>query len=669
MVLGKRVKITIVGQQRNFNMKKIIINAPLLSRSGYGEMARFALDCLREKEDEIDLYVNVISWGQTGNIFEDTEQFRFINQLRLKSEKYIQSCNGKPSFDISLQITIPNEWKKMAPYNVGYTAGIETTHISPAWLEPSKMMDKIIVISEHAKQVFYNTIFQDQNGLQHKVTTPIEVVHFPWKQVKEAKINLDLPYDFNFLTINQWGPRKNIEGLVSAFIDEFRDEEVGLVIKTNKVSDSAIDRTFTQQQLQQFIDAKGPKKCKIHLIHGTLTEKELHGLYRHPKIKAFVTSTHGEGFGLPIFEAANEELPVIATNWSGHLDFLKGITKDGEEKYLFAKIDYEIKPIQEHFVWQGVMEKGVGWAYPDVNSIKTRMREVMKDYPRFKSWAKKVSERNKVVFDKKTVYKKFISCVDEQLSDSSKIELPKISILTSVFKGDKFIRPFLEDITRQTIFNDKCELILINPNSPGNEEEVIKEYLEKYPNNIIYKKLDNDPGIYACWNIAAKLATGELLTNANLDDRKAPNFLEALAKRLVTNKEIDVVYAENLLTNTPNETWENNTSTAIYPSENFSLDAMLRGNPPHCMPMWRKSLHEKHGYFEEKYRSASDWEFWLRCSFGGTKMAKIEKPLGLYFFNPEGMSTNLENNNWKRQEEKEIFKKYLQIKKEREINA
>ena len=202
---------------------------------------------------------------------------------------------------------------------------------------------------------------------------------------------------------------------------------------------------------------------------------------------------------------------------------------------------------------------------------------------------------------------------------------------------------------------------MINPNSPGNEEEVIKEYLEKFPNNIVYKKLENDPGIYACWNIAAKMATGEFLTNANLDDRKAPDALELLAKELVAGKEVEVVYADNLITNKPNETWENNTSNSLYPSENFSVEAMLRGNPPHCMPMWRKSLHDKMGYFEEKYRSASDWEFWLRCAMTDIKMRKVNKPLGLYFFNPKGMSTNEVNNSWKRLEEKEIFKKYLTI--------
>jgi hypothetical protein len=181
--------------------------------------------------------------------------------------------------------------------------------------------------------------------------------------------------------------------------------------------------------------------------------------------------------------------------------------------------------------------------------------------------------------------------------------------------------------------------------------------------------LDSDPGIYAAWNIAIKQSTGEYLTNANLDDRKFPTFLEELAKKLYTNQDVDAVYANNLLTNMPHETWNNNTSNSLYPSEEFSQEAMLRGNPLHCMPMWRKSMHEKNGYFEEKYRSASDWEMWLRSAFNGSKFLKLNKSLGLYYFNPKGMSTNQEHNSWKKKEEKEIFQKYLSIYQQRLTQA
>jgi len=383
-------------------MKKLLINAPLLSNSGYGQMSRFALDVLKDHQDKFDIYVNVLNWGQTGWMHEEDEQYNFIRQLRVKTEQYGQATGGKPQFDVSLQITIPNEWKRMAPVNIGYTAGIETTNISPAWLEPSQQMDRIITISNFSRDVFLNTVFQDQQGNQHKVTTPIDVVHFPVRESVGGSIDLELGSPFNFLTVNQWGPRKNMEQLISAFIDEFRDEDVGLVIKTNHANDSIMDRAKVEEGLKTLVASKGEKKCRIQLVHGRLNEQEMDGLYRHPKIKAFVTATHGEGFGMPIFEAVQASLPVIATDWSGHLDFLSV-----EDKKMFAKVDFELKQIEPQHVWQGVMEANTGWAFPTVGSLRDRMREVYKDHNRFKSWAKKLAGHNKEKFNKSKVHDDF----------------------------------------------------------------------------------------------------------------------------------------------------------------------------------------------------------------------------------------------------------------------
>lgn len=650
--------------------KKIVISGPALSCSGYGEMCRFALKSLESHQEVFDIYLLLTNWGNTGHIL-DKEESEKIFSLGKKTQLYIQQSNNQPQFDISIQVTIPNEWKKIAPVNIGYTAGIETNFISPAWLQPSQQMDKIIVISEHAKSGFVNTIFGDQKGTQYKVSTPVEVCHFPVKNTKNVELDIDFKHDFNFLAVCQWGARKNLEQTIVSFLEEFNNEEVGLVLKVNIVNNSNMDRFSVEENLNNIIKNYPNKKCSVTLLHGEMKTEEINALYRHPKIKAIVSTTHGEGFGFPLFEAAYNELPVIATNWSGHLDFLTVLDEDGAEKKLFAKVDFELKPIAKEHVWPGVLEEGTSWAYPLTNSFKLKMREVYKDYGRFKSWAKKLNVWVRDNFTEDKIYNKFIEFITgEKIVKINKQDLPKISIITSVFNGDEYIRPFLEDITKQTIFSEKCELILINPNSPGNEEQVIKEYIEKYPNNIVYKKLESDPGIYACWNIAAKLASGEYLTNANLDDRKSPTFMEELAKSLFVNKESDVVYADNLVTNKPNETFEKNSSNnQLYTTEEFNKEAMLRGNPPHCMPMWRKSLHDRFGYFEEKYRSASDWEFWLRCSFGGSVFKKINKPLGLYYFNPKGVSTNVENNNWKRQEEKEIFMKYFNIFKESKKKA
>ena len=311
-------------------MKKIVISGPILSRSGYGEMARFALKSLLSKSDAFDIYVLPTSWGNTGNLFEQTEEKSLIDSLAKKTQQLLQATNNQPNFDVSIQVTIPNEWKKIARVNIGYTAGIETNMISHAWYEPSQMMDKIVVISEHAKSGFVNALFADQLNNRFKVTTPVEVCHFPVKNFESKELDLNLKHDFNFLTVCQWSPRKNLEQTISAFVEEFKNDEVGLVLKINTANDSLIDKDFTQTRLKGLLETlPKDRKCSVHLLHGHMSEQEVNSLYSHPKIKAVVSSTHGEGFGFPLFEAAYNELPVIATDWSGHLDFLTMKDEDG----------------------------------------------------------------------------------------------------------------------------------------------------------------------------------------------------------------------------------------------------------------------------------------------------------------------------------------------------
>ena len=652
--------------------KKILVRGPVLSRSGYGEQTRFAVRSLRAYEDVYDIYIMPTSWGKTGWVWEESEERQWIDERIRQAALY---ANQGGQFDMSLQVTIPNEWEKLAPINIGYTAGIETTKVAPQWVEKSFLMDKIIVVSNHAKQIYETTTYQatDKNTGQtiddFRCQTPIEVVNYPVREIgKPDGLDLELETDFNFLVSSQWGPRKNIDNTIKWFIEEFHDQDVGLVAKLNWHNDSINDRMGTERRLKNLLSQYKDRKCKVYLLHGSLTDQEVANLYAHPKIKAYVSLTHGEGYGLPLFEAAYHGLPIIAPDWSGHLDFLYMPVKDKKtkktkNKAMFTKVDYQLGPIPQEAVWDGVLQADSMWCYANQGSYKMKLREMKSKYEHKKAQAKKLQEWILENFEQSKMYKQMAEAINgEEIKTIDTKDLPKVSILTSVYNGDEFIRPFLEDITRQTIFEEKCELVLINANSPGNEEEVIKEYLEKYPNNIIYEKLDEDPGIYGTWNKAIELSSGEYVTNANLDDRKAPNSIEAHAKTLFTNQDVDLVYADSFITNSPNETFEENTSQGRrYNFEQFSKEAMLRGNQPHNNPMWRKSLHDKNGLFESDYKSAGDWEFFLRCAFAGSKYKKLDQPLGLYFFNPKGISTNFENFEWKQKEEQEIHQKYKKL--------
>ena len=235
-------------------------------------------------------------------------------------------------------------------------------------------------------------------------------------------------------------------------------------------------------------------------------------------------------------------------------------------------------------------------------------------------------------------------------------EIPKITISCSLYKGEKYIRGFLEDTTRQTIF-DKCELIIVNANSPENEEEIIFEYMEKYK-NIKYHRLDYRATTTEAVNmVIEELATGEYITIGNVDDRRRPDCLEVQAKHLLFSKNVDLVYGDCLQTTSPNETYFHNTSngnTYEHSRRDFSPPNMIKCLPG-PMPMWKKSLHKKFGYFSHDFKYANDWDMWLRMVQGGTVFKKIPETLGLYYFNEEGNSTSPKNFKEKIKEENKIF--------------
>jgi len=230
---------------------------------------------------------------------------------------------------------------------------------------------------------------------------------------------------------------------------------------------------------------------------------------------------------------------------------------------------------------------------------------------------------------------------------------PKISIITSVFNGDEFIDGFMEDITRQTIF-DQCELIMINAASPGiKEEAVIFEYMKKF-HNIVYVKLATDPGLYAVWNLGIKLSRGDYITNANVDDRLEVHSLEQHAGALDEYAAIGMVYSDFYTSHVANETFEKTNSQEIFSIPEGGKNIMCKGGNH---PMWRKSLHEACGLFDEGYKGLGDWDMWIRFALQGTRFMKLPGLTGVWYHNPKGLSTDPEHE-FIATEYKEILQKY-----------
>ena len=394
--------------------KTILVRGPALSQSGYGEHTRFVLRALRAQEEHLDIHILPTKWGETGWLALDDEERHWIDDRVNKATEHLQA---KLPYDITVQVTIPNEWQRMAPINIGVTAGIECNKVSPVWLQQANEMDKVITISEHSKLGFVNVIYNGQNPqtdqpVELRCTTPVEVVGYPVKTFEDAtELDIELDYDFNFLTVAQWGPRKNLHNLIRWFVEENIDQEVGLVVKTNLKNNSIVDREHTEAMIKRSIPDHPDRKCKVYFLHGDMSEPEIHALYKHPKIKALISLTHGEGFGLPLFEAAYSGLPVIAPGWSGQCDFLytpyesksKKKKRKTRKKAQFAEVEYTLGPVSDEAVWPGVIERETMWCFPTEGSYKMRLRQVRKNYTKYlekaavlKKWVSKEFESEKM---------------------------------------------------------------------------------------------------------------------------------------------------------------------------------------------------------------------------------------------------------------------------------
>jgi len=312
-----------------------IVSCPIDTFSGYGARSRdFIKGLIQSKGEEWDIKIMPQKWGETpwGVLSQnDPLRQRFIYEIK----------DNKP--DVWIQITVPNEFQPIGKYNIGISAGIETTVYPGEFIEGSNRMDLNLVSSQHSKNVALSSQFEkkDKNTNQTigelKLEKPIEVLfegldlNKYYKKPSNSGLLKDVHEDFIFLYTGHWLPgdygedRKDTGRLIHTFLETFKgssNKKPALILKTNSVSYSLIDREEILNKINIIRKQVQGNLPNIYLLHGEMTDDEMNHLNNDNKVKAFISFTKGEGYGRPLAEAAITGKPTIVSNWSGHTDFI-----------------------------------------------------------------------------------------------------------------------------------------------------------------------------------------------------------------------------------------------------------------------------------------------------------------------------------------------------------
>jgi glycosyltransferase involved in cell wall biosynthesis len=416
----------------------LVFQAPVATRSGYGDHARDLLHSLY-KLDKFDIKVISTRWGNTpmDSLNYDNDFHKWI------VDNIIPKITEKP--DIYIQVTVPNEFQPMGFYNIGITAAIETTHCALDWVHGCNRMDLIIVPSEHSKDSLVKTIYNEQdknNGqliAQHKIVKPVEILFEGFDEIDFGTDDVahiteldSIKEDFAFLFVGHWlrgdlgEDRKNVGMMIKTFAMAFKNEKVkpALVLKTSSAGFSILDRETTIKKIKDVL-GKDYKSVPIYLLHGDLTPSEMNGLYEHRKVKAMLNFTKGEGFGRPLLEFSLTGKPVIVSNWSGHLDFLKRGA---------VLLEGELKPVHESAADQFLLKESQ-WFNVNISKALTTIKDVYKNYDKYKVDSFQLGKQNKQNFGLEKMTKLF-DVILNQYGIYTKIQpkfqqlqLPKLKML------------------------------------------------------------------------------------------------------------------------------------------------------------------------------------------------------------------------------------------------
>jgi glycosyltransferase involved in cell wall biosynthesis len=422
-----------------------VISCPIDTYSGYGARSRDIVRAIIELE-KYDVKILPQRWGATPKGFiKDNPEWEFLTKHLLNSPQ----LPSQP--EIWMQITVPNEFQPIGKYNIGCTAGIETTIAPAEWVEGCSRMNLILGSSEHTIKVLRDSKFEKRDQHTNQPMGIIEwkgdsevifegantEVYTPLAMPTKMKLADEMNEDFCFLFLGHWmqgalgEDRKNVGLLVKAFYETFKNKtkKPALILKTSQVGSSYMDRDEILKRIQAIKSTvKANSLPNVYLLHGEFSDAEINELYNQPKVKAMINLTKGEGFGRPLLEFSLVNKPIITTNWSGHVDYL-----NSEFTTLLLGNMTKVHPSAAN----GMLMQEAEWFSVDHGHVGHYMKDMFENYKEYKDKAKRQGYHSRTNFSFDKMKEKLDAVLTEripefpkqvqlQLPKLKKIELPKL---------------------------------------------------------------------------------------------------------------------------------------------------------------------------------------------------------------------------------------------------
>lgn len=425
----------------------VVISCPIETMSGYGARSRDIVKALL-KYDKYDVKVISQRWGNTAwNALDpnDEEDKKLLNTIWKQPQLPRQP-------DVWIQITVPNEFQAIGKFNIGITAGIETTLCDPSWLEGVNRMDLTLASSNHTKQVFEQSAFEqrDKNTNQIvktvKLEKPVEVLfegadlnkyfYIDDNELEETDLVLSLDEikeDFCFLFVGHWlqgqigEDRKNVGYMIKAFLEVFKNKKgtkPALILKTSSATNSIMDREDVLKKIDAIKQTVKGDLPNVYLLHGDLDDEDINNLYNHGKIKSMVSLTKGEGFGRPLLEFSLSKKPIIASNWSGHLDFL-------HPEYNVL-VGGSLTNVHQSAQVKDMILSEAQWFTPNDSDVADAFNNVYSDYDKYVELSKRQSHHAKTNFSFDKMAEKLDQILDNKVPKQVELKLPSLPKLKKV---------------------------------------------------------------------------------------------------------------------------------------------------------------------------------------------------------------------------------------------